>query len=65
MDTYTATEQAYQNGFEAGKKAAIVEATWKIINRCEGQCSRCGAISKSNPFRHLEKFCYNCGARMK
>ena len=25
---YTATEQAYKNGFEAGKKAATVEATW-------------------------------------
>lgn len=37
---------------------------WVYDHWCEFKCSNCGAWSKSEPYRGMENFCPNCGAKM-
>ena len=64
MDSYTATEQAYKNGYEQGLKDAVKEGEWVFVYRVSAtdilRCSCC-----SVPFYNKTNYCPRCGARMK
>ena len=64
MDNYTATEQAYKNGYEQGLKDAVKEGEWVFVYRVSAtdilRCSCCGV-----PFYNKTSYCPRCGARMK
>ena len=75
MDNYTATELAYKNGYEQGKKDAVVHARWEKdpdMRRMNGhiydyRCSRCHCSAEKgcyNEFDRLTHYCPNCGAIM-
>lgn len=69
MDNFTATEQAYKNGYEQGMKDAVKHGEWVwdsdndryVCSRCNkepsGDCSG-GCVS------HLSDYCPNCGSKM-
>ena len=66
MDNHTATELAYKNGYEQGKKDAVRHGRWEFKHPNGWACSECGewglmidnrGICKSN-------YCPNCGAKM-
>ena len=72
MDNYTATEQAYKNGYEQGKKDAVKHGRWAENERIMYDsvreeevhlftyvCSVCNGEVMNNT-----KYCPNCGARM-
>lgn len=64
MTIHDATEQAFRNGYEKGKKEAVIHAHWE-----NHQCTNCGAeapIDTRLDFLTEEDcyFCYNCGAIM-
>ena len=42
-----------------------IEAEWVYHHWCEFKCSNCGNWSKSEPYRAREKYCPECGAKMK
>ena len=41
------------------------EAKWVYDHWCEFKCSNCGNWSNSKPYRGMEKYCPECGAKMK
>lgn len=67
MDMYTATEQAYKNGYakgyEEGKKNAVVHAKWEYYQMPSGiygiRCTHCKGHNGL-----MRKFCPECGAVM-
>jgi hypothetical protein len=72
MDNHTATEIAYKNGYEQGKKDAVKHANWEYIadcgeGNCYGHCSNCKTQHKaSNPtaLKMEYRYCRYCGAKM-
>jgi hypothetical protein len=42
-----------------------IEAKWVYDHWCEFKCSNCGSWSKSEPYRGREKYCSECGAKMR
>lgn len=67
MDMHTATEEAYKRGFEAGKKAAVRQGRWVLMqNKIGGlielyECSECKIGFATSTLDH---YCHNCGAKM-
>ena len=61
MDNYTATELAYNNGYEQGKKDAVMHGRWVVwTEKFLGVfCSECHKLA-DNKFN----YCPNCGAKM-
>ena len=41
------------------------EAEWVYDHWCEFKCSNCGNWSNSKPYKGREKYCPECGAKMK
>jgi membrane protease subunit (stomatin/prohibitin family) len=41
------------------------EAEWVYDHWCEFKCSNCGNWSNSKPYKGKEKYCPECGAKMK
>lgn len=69
--------KAYNDGYQQGKKDAVVRGEWiaeqKGAEYCEFRCSACdGSIGQTDQFDETEvkqfsewyKYCPNCGARM-
>lgn len=71
MDDYTKVEQAYKNGYAAGKRDAVKHGRWfrtgaeNVYGGIEIQCSECRRTLMSSP-GHIDEecFCCYCGARM-
>ena len=42
----------------------VSDGEWVYDHWCEFKCSKCGALSKTEP-RGEENFCPNCGADMR
>lgn len=42
-----------------------IEAEWVYDHWCELKCSNCANPSNSNPYKGREKYCPECGAKMK
>ena len=42
-----------------------IEAEWIYDHCCEFKCSNCGNWSNSKPYKGREKYCPECGAKMK
>ena len=75
MKVYEATEQAYKNGYEAGKKDAVKHGRW-LYDSGSGKyfCSACDeyALSFKKDTLYggdlyevcLTDYCPNCGAKM-
>ena len=72
MDNFTATEQAYKNGYEQGMKDAVKHGEWEwyispvcLSGDLYRRCSICG---DSDPWqlttRGCSNYCPNCGAKM-
>ena len=66
MDNYTATELAYQNGYEQGRKDAVQHGWWvpkpqlyRLPNAKNYYCSEC---REETVVRH--NYCPCCGADM-
>lgn len=61
-DNYTATEQAYKNGYEQGKKDAVKHGRWND----DGRCTECDWYMpfdcEGNSFE--TQYCPHCGAKM-
>ena len=76
MKTYEATEQAYKNGYEDGKRDAVKHGRWierktYIWDLAVGKETVCSVCEKeaveiiNDDGRYLlSKYCPNCGARM-
>lgn len=65
MTNQDALEQAYKNGYEQGKKDAVVHAYWtfkgtSIDNHKMYECSAC-----KNVICGSDNYCKNCGALME
>ena len=41
------------------------KAEWVYDHWCEFKCSNCGNWSNSKPYKGREKYCPECGAKMK
>lgn len=41
------------------------EAVWIYDHWCEFKCSNCGNWSNSKPYKGMEKYCPECGYKMK
>lgn len=71
MDNHTATELAYKNGYEQGKKDAVRHGRWvkqwcdnNMIGHEYAECSVCGcSMLDTNQFWN-SKHCPNCGVKM-
>ena len=68
MNVYEATEIAYKNGYEAGKRDAVKHGRWIEVNKhrdpegwieCDYKCSNCGEISWEEG-----NYCPWCGTKM-
>ena len=64
MDVYTATEEAYKNGYakgyEIGKKDSVKHGHWIIGLDESCMCSECGRV-----FRYkIGRFCSFCGTML-
>lgn len=66
MKIYEATEQAYKNGYEDGKRDAVKHGRWIPKSYDYGMggftlfhCSEC-----DTPNAFERNYCYNCGAKM-
>lgn len=72
MDNYTATEQAYKNGYEQGKKDAVkhgrweAQEYWKYENKHSilYKTNRCSLCHYDVSSRLLYNYCPNCGSLM-
>lgn len=76
MDKYTATEQAYKNGYEQGKKDAVKRGYWMATREKLGytevdcvECSVCHenwTVDADCAFEIIGtwKHCPTCGAKM-
>ena len=51
--------QAYEAMFN------VKEAEWVYDHWCEFKCSNCGNWSDSKPYKGKEKYCPECGKRMR
>ena len=66
MDNHTATEIAYKNGYEQGKKDAVKHGRW-IETKNGFHCSNCKRKPGQHPTKRgvfLSDYCPNCGAKM-
>jgi hypothetical protein len=61
MDNFTATEIAYKNGYEQGKKDAVVHGQWLGVHQGWGICSNCHRVDGIDK---LATHCRYCGAKM-
>lgn len=66
MDIYSATEEAYKRGYEAGKRDAVAHGRWIehmnkfICTNCKGR-----ALLHFGGMGHcLSNHCPHCGAKM-
>ena len=65
MDKYTATEQAYKNGYEQGKKDAVKHGKWKLHKNGSGTCDQCNFTQKDVwDMDRWQRYCGVCGAIM-
>lgn len=65
MDMYTATEEAYKKGYEAGKRDAVVHAVWRLNEDGSGTCMRCHRTTKGVwDYDNYYRYCPDCGAMM-
>lgn len=67
MDNFTATEQAYKNGYEQGMKDAVKHGEWKLKYETFGatECSVCGSEALVKERYYVRSnYCPNCGAIM-
>ena len=77
MKTHDATEEAYKNGYEDGKRDAVKHGRWvdskgdTVAIDADGcplhscTCSVCGEwLTASDEYACIGNFCPNCGARM-
>jgi len=74
LDNHTATELAYQNGYEQGKKDAVRHGRWELGHVEPGYftpggnrpwvCSECGRVKSWMLDRPRDNYCPNCGAKM-
>jgi transcription elongation factor Elf1 len=72
MDNFTATEQAYKNGYEQGMKDAVKHGSW-IEDGYYGNpfvCSYCGhegcySGGYGSKEYYYTNYCPNCGADMR
>lgn len=70
MKIYEATERAYRNGYEAGKRDAVKHGRWVDHMVRDWRCSECGERVPRQV--HFDGYCYNdklnycpnCGAAM-
>jgi len=51
--------------FDAVNAMPVYEAEWIYDHWCEFKCSNCGNWSNSKPYKGREKYCPECGAKMK
>ena len=76
-DAHWATEQAYKNGYEDGKKDAVVHGRWVLLAEFfDGSiCTECSVCGEEYTYKkgRLEyigveyakyNYCPNCGAKM-
>ena len=67
MDNHTATELAYKNGYEQGKKDAVRHSRWVKDSDGDEYCENCWHYM---PIREVtgdptaNNYCPNCGAKM-
>ena len=70
MKLHDATEMAYKNGYEQGKKDAVVHGRWERCfedwrQQIEGdKCSACGFEHYGCGIKYYH-YCPNCGADMR
>lgn len=72
MKVHDAIEQAYKNGYEAGKRDAVKHGEWTVIEDdwtmdTIYQCSVCKeefVTIEGTPADNLWHYCPNCGAKM-
>ena len=66
MDIHTATETAYKNGYNDGKREALARKTGTWIGKHGyAQCSVCGVWqSYIYDFENWQNYCGHCGAEM-
>lgn len=74
MDIHTATEQAYKNGYEQGKKDAVVHGQWILGYVKPGYftpggnrpwiCSECRQVVSWMLDKPQDNYCSNCGTKM-
>lgn len=74
MDNHTATELAYKNGYEQGKKDAVKHGRWvglEYDGYADGQpvydlweCSECGEEVRGEDVPITHPYCHGCGTKM-
>lgn len=67
MKETDAYEQAYKNGYEAGKREARPKGKW-VIHRGLLKCSECGGIAFYGEVTckfFPSSYCQHCGAEMR
>lgn len=72
MDKYTATEIAYKNGYEQGKKDAIKQGKWLKHDKDNDRLFYCSICNSRRPYsieNHFVSYwncnyCPTCGAKM-
>lgn len=66
MDKYTATEQAYKNGYEQGKKDAVKHGGWTNVAGGRTICKHCGEypLYDYHGRQKFSHYCPNCGCKM-
>lgn len=70
MNNYEATEKAYKNGYEQGKKDTLKKVRvrrtarlyWKQVDRNSWDLT-CSGCDTHLDCREDAKFCYECGAK--
>ena len=66
MYNHDATETAYRNGYEAGKRDAVQHGQWANVSGGRTICNQCGEYPLYDFFgrQKLSRSCPNCGAKM-
>ena len=67
MDEFTATEQAYKNGYEQGQRDAVKHGRWVWNDESEcWVCNNCeySALNNYRGNSAESNYCPNCGAKM-
>ncbi len=65
MDKYTAQEQAYKNGYAAGKRDAVAHGRWIWTVTGQEDYEQYYRCSECNEHSYIQfKYCPDCGARM-
>jgi uncharacterized paraquat-inducible protein A len=68
MDKHTATELAYKNGYEQGKKDAVRHGRWErsVSMVRSAKCSECRMwITKHSVNEPDFRYCPHCGVKMR